>query len=168
MLGIQLWTVLNTVVFGISSQRWKNKHPEEKWIKQEALQVTRIRSTTIMKIHVIAKIASHVKHVVLELSEYIFMARTLARPVLAKLCSTACSVESSICTQHNQVMRLLDHQSTPKTWNRKRWKLFNEIKNSIIIVQGKHSNDVITIRSSQENTMWFKYDPSKRTTPWDE
>lgn len=49
------------------------------------------------KIHVIANIMSHVKHVVLVLSEYISTALALARPVLAKLCSTAFSVESSIC-----------------------------------------------------------------------
>ncbi|KAE8056732.1 hypothetical protein FH972_013478 [Carpinus fangiana] len=62
-------------------------------------QVTRIRSTTMMKIHVIINITSHWKHVVLELSENIFVARTLACPVLAKLCSTAFSVESSIWTR---------------------------------------------------------------------
>ena len=34
------------------------------------------------------------------------MARTLARPVLAKLCSTALSVESSICLSHDTKVQL--------------------------------------------------------------
>lgn len=43
-----------------------------------------------------AKIKSHWKQLVFELSEYIFDALTFACPVLAKLCSIASSVESSI------------------------------------------------------------------------
>jgi hypothetical protein len=91
------------------------KKDEHNWL--EKLQVTRIRSTTMMKIHVITKITSHWKQVVLELSEYIFMmTRTLARPVPAKLCSTAFSVESSICTQPQ--LSLISQ--TPKAWKRQK------------------------------------------------
>jgi hypothetical protein len=61
--------------------------------------VTRIRRITMTNTHVITNITSQVKQEVLELSEYIVFARTLTRPVLAKLCSMACSVESSICNQ---------------------------------------------------------------------
>jgi hypothetical protein len=52
--------------------------------------------TTIMNMHVIMKMSSHWKHVVLEANEYTSAARVAARPVLAKLCSTALSVESRI------------------------------------------------------------------------
>ena len=55
------------------------------------------QNTTMTNTHVITNITSHVKQEVFELSEYIAVARTLARPVLAKLCSIAFSVESSIC-----------------------------------------------------------------------
>ena len=58
--------------------------------------VTRINKTTIMKTQIMAKINSHWKQLVFELSEYIFDALTFACPVLAKLCSMASSVESSI------------------------------------------------------------------------
>jgi len=61
--------------------------------------VTRIKRITMTNTHVITNITSHVKQEVLELSEYIVFARTLTRPVLAKLCSMASSVESSICKQ---------------------------------------------------------------------
>ena len=64
---------------------------------QTTVYVTRIRSITMINTHVITNITSHVKQEVLELSEYIAVARTLARPVLAKLCSMAFSVESSTC-----------------------------------------------------------------------
>lgn len=57
-----------------------------------------IRKTTMKKIHVIRSIKRIVKHEVLEASEYIAIAFVLALPVLAKLCSTASSVESRICT----------------------------------------------------------------------
>lgn len=49
-----------------------------------------------MKTQIMAKINSHWKQLVFELSEYIFDALTFACPVLAKLCSMASSVESSI------------------------------------------------------------------------
>lgn len=49
-----------------------------------------------MKTQIMAKIKSHWKQLVFELSEYIFDALTFACPVLAKLCSMASSVESSI------------------------------------------------------------------------
>lgn len=61
--------------------------------------VTRIRSTSMTNIQVIRNMTSHVKQEVLELSEYMVVARVLTRPVLAKLCSTAFSVESNICKQ---------------------------------------------------------------------
>jgi hypothetical protein len=53
--------------------------------------------TTITNMQVIRRMSSHWKHVVLEVSEYTSAAREVARPVLAKLCSTALSVESRIC-----------------------------------------------------------------------
>jgi hypothetical protein len=49
-----------------------------------------------MNMQVIMKMSSHWKHVVLEANEYTSAARVVARPVLAKLCSTALSVESRI------------------------------------------------------------------------
>lgn len=71
----------------------------------------------MMKIQVMPKITSHVKHVVLELSEYTPMARTLAWPVLAKLCSTALSVESSICLSHDSKDELQNQKKLTTTIN---------------------------------------------------
>lgn len=51
------------------------------------------------KMHVITKITNHVKHEVLKPYKNIAVACVLARPVLAKLCSTAFSVESRICNR---------------------------------------------------------------------
>ncbi|KAG0488181.1 hypothetical protein HPP92_006992 [Vanilla planifolia] len=56
----------------------------------------------MMNIKVIKKLMRHVKHVVLEVSDYTSTARALARPVLAKLCSTAFSVESSTYRPMNE------------------------------------------------------------------
>jgi len=105
------WFIRHVVTFGNRFKHCSNTHvntEEESDIDsdynmrkilfvEEKLQVTRIRRTTMMKIHVIRNIKSHVKHVVFDVFEYMSMVRTLAWPVLAKLCSTACSVESSIC-----------------------------------------------------------------------
>ena len=67
--------------------------------------VTRMRSTTMTNTQVITKIRSQVKHEVLELSEYMADALVFTRPVLAKLCSMASSVESSICkTSHPTII----------------------------------------------------------------
>lgn len=51
---------------------------EKEDMRLSSLQVTLTKSTIIINIQVITNIRSHVKHVVLELSEYIFVARTLA------------------------------------------------------------------------------------------
>lgn len=76
--------------------------------------VTRIRSTTMTNTHVITNIISQVKHEVLELSEYMAVARVLTRSVLAKLCSMAFSVESSICKQsHPQKITIHHNNSYP-------------------------------------------------------
>jgi hypothetical protein len=56
--------------------------------------------------HVMRNMRSHVKHVVFEVLEKTSIALTLARPVLAKLYSTALSVESRICKFHRNQMML--------------------------------------------------------------
>jgi hypothetical protein len=60
-------------------------------------QVILMSRTTITNMQAITNISSHWKHVVLEASEYTSAAREVAWPALARLCSTALSVESRIC-----------------------------------------------------------------------
>lgn len=69
----------------------------------------------MMNTQVITNIRSQVKHEVLELSEYMAVARVLTRPVLAKLCSMAFSVESSICKQAAHSSPFMKKLLTTKT-----------------------------------------------------